>query len=116
MSKRIRDLEEKVSKLEEENATLKAQLTKAQDKLAWKRSKLRSSQQDLEELVKARIDEALRQEERTGNTDVLRTIVVTVKDGGTFNLYQDSPPNTPTKNKTIHQQVDKPSVSSFRLE
>jgi len=115
MSKRVRDLEEKVSKLEEENTALKAKLEELQDKLNWKRSKLRSSQQDLDEFVKARIDEALRQEERTGNTDVLRTIVVTVKEGGTFNLYQDSPPSTPTKNKTIHQ-VDKPSVSSFPLE
>lgn len=99
MSKRIRDLQDKISKLEEENAILKAQLAEAQDKLAWKRSRLRSSQQDLDDLVKAKVDEALRQEERMGNADVLRTIVVTVKEGGTFNLYQDSPPSTPTKIK-----------------
>lgn len=99
MSKRIRDLQDKISKLEEENAILKAQLAEAQDKLAWKRSRLRSSQQDLDDIVKAKVDEALRHEERMGNADVLRTIVVTVKEGGTFNLYQDSPPSTPTKIK-----------------
>lgn len=80
MSKQIK---REIEILEEENNRLKIENAALRDKLKLKKSKLRRSSENLQELAERKAQEILRNEERF-------KIVVNVSKGGIMNLV-DSP-------------------------